>query len=161
MNKKRPLRNQSLRIGNIQLKRADLIMLAVLVIVGIIAIAVFACAGGHGTGKNKKYAVLVQNGDEIGRYALNKDINILVNKKGVAKTSRADKDIKPKKSAQDYNIVTIKDGEISVKEADCPRQICVKHKPIKNSGENIICLPHELVIEIASNEKSDYDSVTK
>ena len=51
-------------------------------------------------------------------------------------------------SDKGYNIVEIKDGEVSVKEADCPDKICVNHKKISNVGESIICLPHKLVIEI-------------
>ena len=46
------------------------------------------------------------------------------------------------------SFIEIKDGEVSVKEADCPDKICVNHKKISNVGESIICLPHKLVIEI-------------
>lgn len=51
-------------------------------------------------------------------------------------------------SDKGYNIVVIKDGEVCVKEADCPDKICVNHKKISNAGETIICLPHKLVVEI-------------
>ncbi|MBQ8914512.1 MAG: NusG domain II-containing protein [Lachnospiraceae bacterium] len=51
-------------------------------------------------------------------------------------------------SDKGYNIVVIKDGEVCVKEADCPDKICVNHKKISNVGETIICLPHKLVVEI-------------
>ncbi|MBQ8924018.1 MAG: NusG domain II-containing protein [Lachnospiraceae bacterium] len=51
-------------------------------------------------------------------------------------------------SDKGYNIIIIKDGAVYVKEADCPDKICVNHKKISNVGETIICLPHELVVEI-------------
>ncbi len=47
-----------------------------------------------------------------------------------------------------YNVVVIKDGIVSVTEADCPDKICVKHKPIDDIGETIICLPHKVVMEV-------------
>ncbi len=46
------------------------------------------------------------------------------------------------------NIIVIKDGVVSVSNADCPDKICVEHAPIDSEGETIICLPHKLVIEI-------------
>ncbi len=47
------------------------------------------------------------------------------------------------------NTVIIENGEVYVQDADCPDKICVNHKPISNTGETIICLPHKLVIEIS------------
>lgn len=56
----------------------------------------------------------------------------------------------------EYNIVTpygenklkISNGQVSIIYADCKDKICQKHKPITNQNEQIICLPHKLVIEI-------------
>lgn len=47
-----------------------------------------------------------------------------------------------------YNLVVIRDETVYVVEADCVDKICVKHKPISNTGETIICLPHQLVVEV-------------
>ena len=46
------------------------------------------------------------------------------------------------------NRVIIKNGEVLVKEADCPDKLCVKHRAIHSVGETIICLPHKLVVEV-------------
>ena len=46
------------------------------------------------------------------------------------------------------NRITIHNGEVSCKEADCPDKICVKHSAISAAGETIICLPHKLVLEV-------------
>lgn len=46
------------------------------------------------------------------------------------------------------NKIIVKDGSVSVAEADCPDKVCVNHKPISDKGETIICLPHRMVIEI-------------
>lgn len=46
------------------------------------------------------------------------------------------------------NTIVIRDGNARVESADCPDHICVDHKPIEETGETIICLPHKLVVEI-------------
>ena len=53
-----------------------------------------------------------------------------------------------------YNIVTVKDGKIAVTEADCPDQYCVK-QGFCNSGEQIVCLPHKLVISFLGESEID------
>ncbi len=46
------------------------------------------------------------------------------------------------------NRFVIQDGKVTVEEADCPDQICVNHVPVSERGEGIVCLPHEVVVEI-------------
>jgi len=46
------------------------------------------------------------------------------------------------------NVIEIKDGKVTVNEADCPDKICVKHSAISKTGQTIVCLPHRLVVEI-------------
>ena len=46
------------------------------------------------------------------------------------------------------NLLVIKNGKASIKTADCPDEICVKHREISKTGETIVCLPHKLVIEV-------------
>lgn len=57
-------------------------------------------------------------------------------------------------------ILVIRDNEAFVKEADCPDQICVKHSKVHKKGENIICLPNKVVIEIQDTEEG-YDAVAE
>lgn len=47
-----------------------------------------------------------------------------------------------------YNIITVKDGSISVTDADCPDRICVMTAPISDGIQPIVCMPHKLVIRI-------------
>lgn len=51
-----------------------------------------------------------------------------------------------------YNIIHVEHGQISVSEADCPDQICVRQGAISDSIIPIACLPHRLVIEIVGAE---------
>ena len=48
----------------------------------------------------------------------------------------------------DTNTLVIKDGVADMVSADCPDQVCVKHTPISNAGETIICLPNKVVVTI-------------
>ncbi|MGN0203353.1 MAG: NusG domain II-containing protein [Coprococcus sp.] len=60
-----------------------------------------------------------------------------------------------------YNRIVIEDGYVHMEEADCPDQYCVKHAKIHYSHETIICLPHELVVEISGGEDMDVDIMTQ
>ena len=53
-----------------------------------------------------------------------------------------------------YNIVTVQDGKIAVTEANCPDQYCVR-QGFCNSGEQIVCLPHKLVISFLGESEID------
>ena len=60
-----------------------------------------------------------------------------------------------------YNKVVIENGSVHMADADCPDQYCVQHAAIHAGHETIICLPHELVVEITGGEVSDVDVVTQ
>lgn len=49
---------------------------------------------------------------------------------------------------ENVNIIVIENGEVRVSEADCPDEICVKHRSISKVGETIVCLPHKLVVSV-------------
>lgn len=52
----------------------------------------------------------------------------------------------------DYNLfICREDGTVRMMSASCPDQICVNHREIMASMDNIICLPHRLVLEIVSD----------
>ncbi len=52
------------------------------------------------------------------------------------------------------NTVTVRDGKIAVTYADCPDQYCVR-QGFCNSGEQIVCLPHRLVISFLGESEID------
>ncbi len=53
-----------------------------------------------------------------------------------------------------YNTITVRDGKIAVTEADCPDHYCVK-QGFCDSGVQIVCLPHKLVISFLESEDID------
>ena len=52
------------------------------------------------------------------------------------------------------NTITVKDGKVAVTAADCPDRYCVK-QGFCNSGAQIVCLPHGLVISFLGESEID------
>ena len=53
------------------------------------------------------------------------------------------------------NIITVRDGKIAVTWADCPDGYCVD-RGFCNSGTQIVCLPHSLVITFIGETEVDF-----
>ena len=58
-----------------------------------------------------------------------------------------------------YNLFSCENGEIQMIQSNCPDLICVHHAAVSRAGENIICLPHALVIEIVGAQENELDGV--
>ncbi|MBE0450230.1 MAG: NusG domain II-containing protein [Clostridia bacterium] len=64
--------------------------------------------------------------------------------------------------ADETNTIIIKDGIVTVEEANCRDQICVKTQSISKNGEIIVCLPHQLTVEIyAKSGEFELDGVAE
>lgn len=57
------------------------------------------------------------------------------------------------------NVLKIEDGIADMIEADCPDKLCVKQKAVSKNKESIICLPNEVIVEVKSDEDSEYDAI--
>lgn len=60
-------------------------------------------------------------------------------------------------TASGTNTLVIENGQAYVSEADCPDRLCAKMGRISKNGENIVCIPHKLVIQISGGEEKEYD----
>ena len=58
------------------------------------------------------------------------------------------------------NVVKVENGKVFMESAECPDQICVKQKPVDESGRDIVCLPNKVVVRVISDKK-DVDVVTR
>lgn len=58
------------------------------------------------------------------------------------------------------NWLVIQKGKAYIREADCKNQVCVHTKPIDQTGESIVCLPHKVNIYITGKNESETDAVT-
>ena len=52
-------------------------------------------------------------------------------------------------------IVAVEDGEIYIKETNCPDRVCEKTGRISKAGEAIICIPNKVSITIAGASEFD------
>ena len=50
------------------------------------------------------------------------------------------------------NVIVVAGGQVSVQQADCPDQICVKHGPLTENGGPIVCLPNRLSVQWLSKQ---------
>ena len=59
----------------------------------------------------------------------------------------ADREI-PVQSGKGRNLVRIRDGRVSMAEANCPDKICLRSGAKSGAGGMIVCLPNRIVVKI-------------
>lgn len=121
------------------IRKADIILLIALVIIG------FASTAYIGMSKSAGDKVVIEaRGEVFGTYSLNKDAEIEV----------------PSMDSIHSDVhVSISSGLASVTESGCANQVCVRHSAISETGESIICLPNKVVVRI-EGEGGGYDAIT-
>ena len=122
------------------MKKKDIILIAAVLVIALVSFAAIKM-----TQKDGKEVVVTVNNKEVYKTSINKDQTYKI----------------PEENGT--NIMQIKDGKVTMKEADCRDQICADHKAIEKSGETIVCLPHKVVIEIKSEngKEQELDGVTQ
>jgi hypothetical protein len=115
-------------------KKADLYIIAALLCFAAIAVLLVK---GH---KNGDY-IIVESEEGKQQYSLNEDREIII---GSAEGG--------------HNKIVISNGYVHMEEADCPNQLCVKHKPISLDGESIVCLPNNVYVTVVSKNKKETDN---
>lgn len=122
------------------MKKKDIILIAAVLVIALIGYAAIKM-----TQKDGKQVVITVDGKEVYQTSIGKDQTYEI----------------PVKNG--VNIMQIKDGKVTMKEANCKDQICADHKAIEKSGETIVCLPHKVVIEIKSEDgkEQELDGVTQ
>ena len=116
-----------------------------LILVGILlaaALLLFFLVRSHqkqetGTGA---VAVVTVDGQEIGRYPLNKNGPFPLN--------------------GGSNILVVENGEAWVSETNCPDKICMGMGRISRDGEFIACLPNRLIVVVEGGEQALVDGMT-
>lgn len=64
------------------------------------------------------------------------------------------------KGARGVTLVEVQEHKVRVFESDCPNQTCVKQGWISYKGQNIICVPNQVVVRI-EGENESYDAITR
>ena len=112
------------------IKKADIILLIVILAIGI-PMSVLSLTAGTGGDKVK----ISTDGQVYGIYPLNEDCEIDVTEDGHT------------------NHITIKDGQVSMSYSTCRNQVCVNTGAISQTKDVIVCLPNRVVVEIISSEE--------
>lgn len=118
------------------MKKGDWIIIGVILVVACIGFGIFFLTGKQEAG----IVVISRNGKVIGEYPLKEDRKV--------------------KIGDGDNIIEIQDGTVRMKSASCPDHLCVKQGKISKNGENIICLPHKVVVTVKSGKESGIDAAT-
>ncbi len=119
------------------IKKADIILAATLIIIG------FAMSYFLSSGTSPGQELLVScGGERFGTYSLLEEREIVVERNN------------------HINKITIKNGIVSMSFSDCRGQDCVKQAAISKTGESIVCLPNQVVLEIAGGS-TEYDSIAR
>ena len=138
------------------IRKADVILFIVLIAVGLAASAVLSVHSGSSTDAK----VVIKSGGRVyARYPLSEDAELEIPAPGSAGSS-ASSETDECTHYLNYNVVSIKDGRVSVSKASCKNQVCVRHGSISMPGETIVCLPNRLVVSIEGDEGGGYDSIT-
>ena len=119
------------------IKKADIVLAVVLIAAGLASS--YALTFGQSAGDELLVTV---GGEKYGSYSLMEEREIAIERDG------------------HINKITIRDGVVSMSFSDCHGQDCVKMAPISKTGENIVCLPHKIILEIEGGETA-YDSVAR
>lgn len=122
------------------MKKNDIILIVVIL---AIAAAIFALVQKNKTTEEPDWVVVTIGSVEYARYPLNEDATYEI-----------------KAHDGETNILQIIDGTATMIEANCSDQICVYQKAISQNGEMIVCLPHQVIVQIESNEDSSNDAVS-
>lgn len=109
------------------MKKADLILIAAVMIMA--AVIFFICKISN-LDYSENNVIVRYNGEIYGQYVL------YINNEYDIKTELG------------YNKLVVSDNKCYVLESDCENKICINTGAIKETGEVICCLPHQLVIYV-------------
>ncbi|MCQ2547972.1 MAG: NusG domain II-containing protein [Clostridia bacterium] len=117
------------------IKKADIILLIAIVIIGIASTVLVYSNNSSGS-----KVIVTVDGETYGTYSLSEDQRIEI------------------RQGADTNVLIIKDGKAYMESANCKNQICVNHSPISKTKQVITCLPHKVLVTITGED--DYDVVS-
>ena len=57
--------------------------------------------------------------------------------------------------------IVVTRGEVRILRAPCRRKVCVRTGAVSRSGQVIVCVPNDLVVEVAGGEESPFDAILR
>ncbi len=125
--------------GEGMLKRNDIILIGVIVLLGLTAFFVMKMTRSDGS-----QVLVTIDGKKYQSFELNKDMKFTIHLEN-----------------KEENTFEIKDGYVKMVDATCPDKLCVQHSGIHYNHETIVCLPHKVVLQIVGGEEDDVDFKVK
>lgn len=129
-------------------------------VVFVFLCCLLACFFTFGKQKDGKTLIIKGNGKIIASYPLDTDRYVLINKteETYIVTDGIEENYNLSDFPTQYNLICVKDGEVSVIEADCPAKgttRCTNQKKIKYAGRSIICRENGLVITVSGGDEAN------
>lgn len=121
------------------IKRNDVILIGTILLIAFITIFTLNIKRSNGS-----QVVITMDGKIYKTLSLDEDQNLIL-----------------KKENGSENMIEIKDGFVSMKDANCPDKLCVKHNKIHYNNETIVCLPNKVVLEIINANENEVDMISR
>lgn len=122
------------------MKRGDLIIITSTLCVAIVMMILFIDVKGD----KQTYDVVGYHGrEEVFRHSLVEDEQYVF------------------EYGEAYNELHIRNGEAFMAHANCPDKSCTYTKPISQPGQIIVCLPHNIIIEVHGKGESEIDALSQ
>lgn len=118
--------------------RADLLLIAALLLVGLI-LTLLLCLNR----RDGRQVVVRVDGQIAARLSLSEERQYPVEIDGTV-----------------TNLLVIRDGTVRMAEADCPDHLCIHRGAIRYAGDSIVCLPNRVIAEITGDDALDLDAVS-
>jgi hypothetical protein len=58
-------------------------------------------------------------------------------------------------------VISIRNNTVCVVSSNCPRRICMHRGKIRNNGQQIVCAPNHILIELETSSRKAPDAVTQ
>lgn len=131
-----------------KLRKADIVLIAVCMLTAVLVFVVLLMHRHEGN-----VVRISSDGEVLAEIAFEATGTqcYLIRRKDGSMTVESCGEDSPVSEQEAYNLLSVSDGVVRMKAADCRDQICVRHRAVSAAGESIICLPHKLVIEIMVN----------
>ena len=113
-------------------KKADVILLAVLLVIGAACMVLL-----RGNSRPGSVAVVRVDGEVVDSIPLTQE--------------RWQTTVSTKYGS---NTLVIENGSIRVEDADCSGKDCTRFSPISSSGQVIICLPHHMSVTVSGGDEA-------
>ena len=123
------------KTNDFRFRKGDLLAVALVVALAVlVAVSFLPSASADGV-----QAQIYHNGERIKTLSLEEDQSVEI-------------------AGKYTNVITVKNGAVSIAASDCPGEDCVHSGAIHSTGRSIVCLPNGVEVRVV-NAQSDVDFV--